>query len=748
MTLSLKELYDSYYLVPIKGMNHPDVIADPKQRKAPTVSIVKYANKKIPWSQFTTGRVGIQTGYDGVEVIDIDNHFGDAEQIYNFICDHFDFEQHPIVKTESGGYHIYIKSDYCGGSVKLAMRSSHLLPNADTSKTERGDAFIETRGKGGYVCAPPTAGYELINGSFANIPKLSEEQRAFLFEFLRAQNEYIAGEGGTVNTYTETDTPGSRYCNDPQAIEECASLLRSVGWKTNGKYCTRPGKDKGISATLGKVVSRRNGWPMFHVFSGCNNFAEGNHTLFGIYAKLAYNGDFAEATRDLAKRYGLVSAPQRQKTITEGIKRDADSYVDPSAELDSFIRVGTAIYKIIEKDGIRELKAWNRQTLMDDFGKDAVKIIQKFDDFVNVPSHTDYKQVIGKYFNLYAPAGTEPANIEGKFPTISHLLTHIFGESVQIALDWIQIAYLNPLQRLPILCLISAENSSGKGTFSKLMRKIFGYNYTSLAMQAYASEFNGSYATKNIVDIVEVKLTQRDIEKLKKDSTDSHILLRKMQQEHVQVAHFAKYILQSNHVTDFLSVTQEDDRFWIVKVPKRVTYDPDYEAKINDEAKFFLKFLLTRKLHVQKSEGRFWIGSERYITEAFRDLVRYSRPSQISDIYEAMLSDIFSHEPAIDAIHMSAIDIKNYYAPRDNRISTVDIRKSIKDDLKLEMQPRRRYSFFQHGPKDRNGPYFEITKAVLLNALGREDVVADEPAHSDEWAAPVARSGDYKNMPF
>lgn len=69
----------------------------------------------------------------------------------------------------------------------------------------------------------------------------------------------------------------------------------------------RPGKDRGISASVGMVTSRENGWPLFWCWSTSvpEFVAEQSYTRFAVYAILRHGGDYSAAAKDLAARgYG------------------------------------------------------------------------------------------------------------------------------------------------------------------------------------------------------------------------------------------------------------------------------------------------------------------------------------------------------------------------------------------------------------------------------------------------------------
>ena len=147
----------------------------------------------------------------------------------------------------------------------------------------------------------------------------------------------------------------------------------------------------------------------------------------------------------------------------------------------AYLRVGTTIYKRVQQPlssdrSIETLLAWNIETLRQDFGKDYLARIPKYDGFCTVPDHTNYRREIHGFLNRYEPIPFQPA--EGDFPHIRGFLSHIFGEQVKMGYDYLQLLYLRPLQRLPVLLLVSDERNTGKTTFLNLLKSIFGGNVT------------------------------------------------------------------------------------------------------------------------------------------------------------------------------------------------------------------------------------------------------------------------------
>ncbi|MDH6356977.1 hypothetical protein M2135_000843, partial [Parabacteroides sp. PF5-9] len=164
---------------------------------------------------------------------------------------------------------------------------------------------------------------------------------------------------------------------------------------------------------------------------------------------------------------------------------------------EKFLRVGTTLYKtvyrpLISGDYIEEKIPWSYETLRQDYGKNNLPEIDKYDGFCIIPDHIDYKQVHGKYLNQYEPINHTPT--AGDFPYIRSFLTHIFGEQLELGLDYLQILYMKPTQMLPILLLVSNERNTGKTTFLRFLKMIFGKNATFNSNEDFRSQFNADWA--------------------------------------------------------------------------------------------------------------------------------------------------------------------------------------------------------------------------------------------------------------
>jgi len=170
-----------------------------------------------------------------------------------------------------------------------------------------------------------------------------------------------------------------------------------------------------------------------------------------------------------------------------------------------YIRVGCDYFKVfVKKDryGVdrKIIKGWKKDEIKQDHGKRIMEHIHLYDDFTIVPDNTNHKINHDGCYNLYAPFNHEIKNHIVKEEEIKHSLSflrHIFADDYDMGLQYLKIIYEQPMQALPILCLISQERSTGKTTFLNWMDMIFGDNYIQINPKELESQFNYNYAVKD-----------------------------------------------------------------------------------------------------------------------------------------------------------------------------------------------------------------------------------------------------------
>ena len=398
-----------------------------------------------------------------------------------------------------------------------------------------------------------------------------------------------------------------------------------------------------------------------------------------------------------------------------------------------YLRVGTSYFKIIEKplisgDKISILVRWNKETIVSDFGKTFVSTIPKYDGFCCIPDHLNYSQIIEGFYNIYNEIPYQP--IEEKFslealkeniPFSIQFIEHIFGEQLELGLDYLKILLQSPTQVLPILCLVSKERATGKSTFIKWLKSIFGLNMTYIKGDSFSSQFNSDWTSMLIVAIDEVFFDKKEItERLKYLSTTDKDKMEAKGKDREEVEFFGKFILCSNNEDNFIQIDEEEIRFWIIKVKSIKTENTEFLQNLIKEIPYFLRYLIQRSFFSQK-QTRMWFTDSEIRTKALQKLVWKNNNKLESKIIELLYEFFESTEEK--EIQVIPQDIFNMLGKmfRNHYWTVNDIRKLLKDSWKLEPQNNSlayiKYdidysgSFYQ---SNKIGRHFTIKKDFIL----------------------------------
>lgn len=392
---------------------------------------------------------------------------------------------------------------------------------------------------------------------------------------------------------------------------------------------------------------------------------------------------------------------KKSKTKTEQqTAADGRSNLDEGAK--QFIRVGDDYYKITyrpDKKGSlhRVLAKRSKTTITDDYGQKIIHHIPKYEDFVIVPSHVNYQQVIHGHYNKYYEIAHQPK--KGSFKTVSAFLTHIFGEKyLDFVLDYFQLLYLKPTQSLPIILLESIEKNTGKSTFGHFVEKVFQFNSIALGNSDFNSQFNSVWIDKLTIVVDETSLEEKAVmESIKRLSTEKGSVLSNAKgKEKVNVEFIGKFIFISNDEGKALPIQRGEKRFAVFKVPtfasRGIKDNPDILDDLQAEIPAFLHFLNGRELvHPQKTRMHF--DTDVYFTEQlkvyFQGSVGFTAKA-VRDFVEDAFGMFSEEDTLCYSVSDLVKELANYTRFTDKR----KIKEALEVELGMKPQKKGRYTFF------------------------------------------------------
>lgn len=376
-----------------------------------------------------------------------------------------------------------------------------------------------------------------------------------------------------------------------------------------------------------------------------------------------------------------------------------------------YVRIGFKYFKLIEKvdrfDIVRkELKFWEKQTILDDYTKTELEIIPRYDDFTIVPNNKAHSQIIGNNYNLYSEFSHEPCGdaqylgVDGCEWSLK-LLKHIFGEQYELGLQYMKILYDMPKQILPILVLTSTERETGKSTFIDWLCIIFGDNMVVVNPQDISNSFNGTYADKNIIAIEESKFEgTQTLEKLKALATQKKLTVNTKFISQYSVPFYGKLIITSNDESKFSRVDTEEIRYWVRQIPS-LTGKANHEIlrDLVKEIPQFLHYLDTLPTP-DTSKSRMAFTAEQLQTSALATVKKESLPSLHKEIV-ILLDEHCAENDKVEYIKFTAKSMKTQWFENNHRIEINYINRILKDSLKLDKgEPEMQ----RHIPFELNNP--------------------------------------------
>jgi hypothetical protein len=391
---------------------------------------------------------------------------------------------------------------------------------------------------------------------------------------------------------------------------------------------------------------------------------------------------------------------------------------------EKYIRIGTSLYKIVQRplisgDYIEEKILWSYETLRQDYGKNNLPEIEKYNGFCIIPDHVHYRQVHGTYLNQYEPVNHIPC--PGEFPHIRLFLEHIFGEQIELGLDYLQILYTRPTQMLPILLLVSNERNTGKTTFLRFLKMIFGKNATFNTNEDFRSQFNADWAHRLLVLVDELLLNKmEDTEKIKNLSTAGDYKIEAKGKDRREIEFFAKFVLCSNNEKNPIIIPKEEVRFWVRKINPVEKDNINLREQMSMEIPCFLHFLLERELSTQ-NVSRMWFNPKDLETPALLKIKKYNT-NKIEIEMASYCSDVMERLGQ-DKIVCCSADFLDVIRNTGLKTDITQVRNILKDNWGLRSDKNSDYTFYHIGtdgelfPMKRKGRYFEISRCDMDEIL-------------------------------
>jgi hypothetical protein len=298
------------------------------QTKRPTEDELnhQFANHKCKGIAIICGAIS-----NNLEVIDIDAKYSLSENLFKDYCEMLPdslLSKLYIVATKNKGYHIYYQCEVINGNAKLAQR---LTTEAERKENphEKVKVLIETRGEAGYVVAPPTEGYSIIQGE--DIPIVSIDEREMMLDAARSFNEiidevkpqHVASKGFSISPFEDYNNRG-----------DVVGLLESHGWKVvkqDAKKVTflRPGVTD--SKSSGDYNYSLN-W--FSVFTTSTEFEVNKaYKPSAVYCLLECDNNWKECARKLTE----ASYGEKVKQVPDVVKHQVFKMIEQGEQKDDIV---------------------------------------------------------------------------------------------------------------------------------------------------------------------------------------------------------------------------------------------------------------------------------------------------------------------------------------------------------------------------------------------------------------------------
>jgi hypothetical protein len=310
----------------------------------------------------------------------------------------------------------------------------------------------------------------------------------------------------------------------------------------------------------------------------------------------------------------------------------------------------------------------------------------------------------------------------------------ILGDQFTVAMDYLTVMLKHPKQMLPVPCLVSPENNTGKSTFLKWLQMIFGDNMCILGNAQFQMNFNGHFATKYLISIDEGFLEvdkKAEKERLKQLVTADSIYVELKGMNVRKIPYYAKIIICSNDADRLMKIDEGETRWFVVRVPVIPKKDPDLELKMKSEASAWLHFLANREIFHPR-EDRLWFSAERFITEQFKIIVETTK-NRVDRVFEDWIQEQFLlfKIPVLRFSPKALTEVFNDPKNSKYKIDAIELKAYLQDKKKLTLDVPQRIKI----PVGFDLPN-EADRGTDIRIIFREEMGRPYTFVADSWLTP------------
>lgn len=360
--------------------------------------------------------------------------------------------------------------------------------------------------------------------------------------------------------------------------------------------------------------------------------------------------------------------------------------------------VGNSWYEIVEKPQrsggyTQEIQQRSVMAIKTKYGKDFnFENAPKFDDFTSQNDILNYRQTVGregenspKCFNRFPrpPFTMDRDFLKNHLMGICDILAplqivhHIFGDQWYMGLQYLALLIQKPNQFLPVLCLVSKENQTGKSTFANLLKHMLGDCVGFYSNSDLKSDFN-TFCFSHVAVFEEISNAKTSVDRIKDMATTTRKTINCKNEPQREYDVNVHIIIISNNETGFINASDDDIRYWVRKVPSLTNYDPYFDKHLKDHARDFFYFLASFP-HIGEKNSRMWFAPKDIETSSL-EILRKSSKSECARSIISWALDITAEK---GEIYATISDILNYEQSL-KRYSPADIRHALKFELGME----------------------------------------------------------------